>query len=154
MHRSQKNTHTGNRPPPPPVPAPAGRGEVILVVDDEPRIRDAARRALTKQGYQIIAAADGVEAVALFASQQEKIKLILTDIMMPHMDGIEMIRRIRKLDPHVKVIAASGMVSASDSHKRLDELAALGVKIFLDKPFSIEQLLEAIRVSLDAQGPA
>lgn len=150
MHQPQKNTHTGNRPPPPPVPAPAGRGEVILVVDDEPRIRDAARRALIKQGYQIIVAADGVEAMALFASQREKIKLILTDIMMPHMDGIEMIRRIRKLDSHVKVIAASGLVSASDSHQRFKELATLGVKIFLDKPFSIERLLEAIRVSLDA----
>ena len=121
------------------------------MVDDEPRIRDAVRRALIKQGYQIILAADGVEAVALFTKQQEKIKLILTDIMMPHMDGIEMIRQVRKLDPHVKVIAASGLISASDSHHRFQELAALGVKIFLDKPFPIEQLLKAIRSTLDDQ---
>src|SRR5258706_11690582 len=150
MHRSQKNAPTGNRPPPPPVPAPAGRGEVILVVDDEPHIRDASRRALNKQGYEIIVAANGAEAVALFTKHREKIKLVLTDIMMPHMDGIEMIRQIRKLDPHVKVIAASGLISASDSHHRFQELATLGVKIFLDKPFPIEQLLKAIRLSLYA----
>src|SRR5882762_2790838 len=77
MHKPQKTTHSASPPP-----SPAGRGEVILVVDDEPRIRDAVRRALIKQGYQIILAADGVEAVALFTEQQEKIKLILTDIMM------------------------------------------------------------------------
>src|SRR6266478_8994583 len=151
MHRSQKNAHTGNRPPPPPVPAPAGRGEVILVVDDEPHIRDASRRALSKQGYEIILAANGAEAMAIFTKQRERIKLILTDIMMPHMDGIEMIRQVRKLDPHVKVIAASGLISASDSHQRFQELAALGVKIFLDKPFPIEQLLKAIRSTLDDQ---
>jgi len=88
--------------------------------------------------------------MAIFAKQRERIKLILTDIMMPHMDGIEMIRQVRKLDPHVKVIAASGLISASDSHQRLNELATLGVKIFLDKPFSIERLLKAIRLTLDA----
>jgi len=146
MQRPQKNIHAGNRPP-----SPAGRGEVILVVDDEPNITDASRRALSKQGYEIIVAANGAEAMALFTKQRERIKLILTDIMMPHMDGMEMIRQIRKLDPHVKVIAASGMVSASDSHQRLEELATLGVKIFLDKPFPIEQLLEAIRSTLDDQ---
>jgi CheY-like chemotaxis protein len=145
MQRPQKNAHAGNRPQP-----PAGRGEVILVVDDEPNIIDASRRALKKQGYEIMVAADGTEAMALFNKHREKIKLILTDIMMPHMDGLEMIRRIRKLDPHMKIIAASGMVSASDSHQRLEELATLGVKIFLDKPFPIEQLLEAIRSTLDA----
>ena len=144
MQRPQKNTHAGNRPP-----SPTGRGEVILVVDDEPNIIDASRRALKKQGYEIIVAADGLEAMALFTKQRERIKLILTDIMMPHMDGIEMIRQIRRLDPHVKVIAASGLISASDSHRRLNELAALGVKIFLDKPFPIERLLEAIRLTLD-----
>jgi two-component system cell cycle sensor histidine kinase/response regulator CckA len=148
MHRPQQNTHPASRPP-----LPAGRGEVILVVDDEPNITDAARRALSKQGYEIIVAADGAEAMALFNKHREKIKLIVTDIMMPHMDGIEMIRQIRKIDPHVKVIAASGLVSASDSHQRHEDLATLGVKIFLDKPFSIDQLLEAIRVSLDAGNP-
>ncbi len=145
MERPSKNTHTGNQ-----SPSPAGRGEVILVVDDEPNICDASRRALNKQGYEIIVAANGAEAMALFTKHREKIKLILTDIMMPHMDGLEMIRQIRKLDPHIKVIAASGMVSASDSHQRLKDLADLGVKIFLDKPFSIERLLEAIRSTLDA----
>ena len=145
MQRLPKNTQSGSRPS-----SPAGRGEVILVVDDEPNICDASRRALNKQGYEIIVAANGTEAMGLFTQHRDKIKLILTDIMMPHMDGIEMIRQIRKLDPHIKVIAASGMVSASDSHQRLEELAALDVKIFLDKPFSIDQLLEAIRVSLDA----
>jgi CheY-like chemotaxis protein len=145
MHKPQKATHSASRPS-----SPAGRGELILVVDDEPRILEAARRALIKKGYEIIVAADGVEAVALFTKNRERIKLILTDIMMPHMDGLEMIRQIRRLDPHVKVIAASGMVSASDSHQRLEELATLGVKIFLDKPFSIEELLEAIRSTLDA----
>jgi two-component system cell cycle sensor histidine kinase/response regulator CckA len=145
MQQSHKHTH-----PATPPPSPAGRGEVILVVDDEPNIRDASRRALNKQGYEIIVAPNGAEAMTLFTKHREKIKLILTDIMMPHMDGLEMIRQIRKLDPHIKIIAASGMVSASDSHQRLNELATLGVKIFLDKPFSIERLLKAIRSTLDA----
>ena len=128
---------------------PAGRGELILLVDDESGIRDVGRKVLIKHGYNVLTAADGAEAVALFAEQPGRIHLVLTDIMMPRMEGFALIRALRKTNPHLKIIATSGLPQAAGQADRTAELESLGVQHFLQKPFSAEKLLGAIHQLLN-----
>jgi two-component system, cell cycle sensor histidine kinase and response regulator CckA len=128
---------------PAPTPAtalPAGRGELILVVDDEAAIRQIAETMLEAFNYRVLTANDGAEAVALFARHQGEVAAVLTDMMMPVMDGAALVRALSKLDPQMKVIASSGF--AEDS--KLDEVAAAGVKHFLTKPYTAEKLLTTL----------
>ena len=119
---------------------PRGNGELILVVDDEERIREVAEAALDAFGYRTISAADGNEGIAKFAANLEAIAVVVTDLSMPKMDGVAMIRTIRKLAPDAKVIAMSGLMTP-DQTRQLDEL---GVKETITKPFTAESLLSAI----------
>ncbi|MDB6021191.1 MAG: hybrid sensor histidine kinase/response regulator, partial [Pedosphaera sp.] len=113
---------------------PRGRGELVLMVDDEPAIRDVTRKILVRHGYIVITASDGVEALALFSEQPDKIQLVLTDMMMPRMEGLALIRAIRKLDANCKIIASSGLANLADQKERNEELKSLGVQEFLPKP--------------------
>jgi PAS domain S-box-containing protein len=119
---------------------PAGHGELILVVDDEEAIRQITKGTLETFGYRVLVASDGTEAVALYAENKDEIKVVLTDMMMPFMDGPATIRALRRLNPRVKIIAASGLAA---SEKSIEALEA-GVKIFLPKPFTAEKLLKAL----------
>ena len=119
---------------------PRGNGELILVVDDEERIREVAEAALDAFGYRTISAADGNEGIAKFAANLEAIAVVVTDLSMPKMDGVAMIRTIRKLAPDAKVLAMSGLMTP-DQTRQLDEL---GVKETITKPFTAESLLSAI----------
>ncbi len=114
----------------------AGRGELILVVDDEIAIREIAKGTLEAYGYRALTAADGTEAVALYAQHKDEIKVVLTDMMMPYMDGVATIRALRKMNPNVKIIASSGLTENSR--------AIEGVKMFLPKPYTAETLLNAL----------
>lgn len=116
---------------------PIGKGEVILIVDDEANIRQVATATLEKYGYKILTAADGTEAIAVYAST-EKIDLVLTDMSMPYMDGAATIRALRKINPDLKIISASGL---TDSQK---EIKDLNVNAFLLKPFTAETLLTTV----------
>lgn len=117
-----------------------GRGEWILVVDDEVSIREIAKDTLEFYGYQVLTASDGTEALPLFQKNRERIQLVLTDIMMPHMDGLATIRNLRKLDPSVKIIAASGLTDKT----RNVEFEAMGVSSFLAKPYNAVELLDIV----------
>ena len=88
---------------------PAGRGELVLVVDDEDSIRQITRSTLETFGYQVLTAADGTEALALFAQHRDKVAVVITDTMMPFMDGVATIRALKKLRPNLKIISASGL---------------------------------------------
>lgn len=119
-----------------------GSGELILIVDDEAAIREITKAALEAYGYQTIAAADGTEAVALFALRKNKIDLVITDMMMPYMDGVATIHALKKLDPKVKILAMSGLA-------RGEGVAELkGVTSFLTKPYTSGKLLEAVHSAL------
>ncbi len=118
-----------------------GHGELILVVDDEAAIREITKGTLETYGYRAITANDGTEAVALYAQYKDEIKVVLTDMMMPYMDGPATIRALQKLNPQVRVIASSGLTD----NTRASEAASAGVKIFLSKPYTAEKLLKAIR---------
>jgi CheY-like chemotaxis protein len=123
---------------------PMGDGELILVVDDENAIREVARETLSAFGYRVMIASDGAEAMAVFASHKDEVKLVITDMMMPYMDGTATIRALRRLDPNVKIVATSGL-KAED---KIADAAQLGVKTFLPKPYTAEKLLKTVAAVL------
>ncbi|HXG49564.1 MAG TPA: response regulator [Methylomirabilota bacterium] len=124
--------------------ATAGTGELVLVVDDEPTIRLVTRRTLEENGYAVLVAADGAEALALFARQRRHIRLVITDMMMPSMDGAAFVRSLRRFAPDVPIIGVSGLM---DERKAMHAAGLEGVA-FLRKPFSADQLLQTVRDTL------
>ncbi|MGH7449888.1 MAG: PAS domain-containing hybrid sensor histidine kinase/response regulator [bacterium] len=127
-----------------PPDLPMGHGELVLLVDDELAIREITGATLEAYGYRVMTANDGAEAVALFAQHQDEIDVVVTDMMMPFMDGHATIRALQRLDPNVKVIAVSGLMQ---NHK-VDEGASNGKILFLHKPYTTEKLLTALRQML------
>ncbi|HKQ78793.1 MAG TPA: ATP-binding protein [Blastocatellia bacterium] len=125
---------------PPRRDLPVGAGQLVLVIDDENAIREVARETLSAFGYRVLVASDGAEAMAVFAAQKNEVKVVITDMMMPYMDGPATIRALRRLDPKVKIIATSGL-KAED---KLADAAQLGVKTFLPKPYTAEKLLKTV----------
>jgi PAS domain S-box-containing protein len=119
---------------------PAGNGELVLVVDDEEAIRQITKGTLETFGYRVLTASDGTEAVALYAQNMGEVEAVITDMMMPFMDGPATIRALQKLNPRVKIIAASGLAAADKE----SEATALGVRMFLPKPYTAERLLKAL----------
>ncbi len=131
------------------VALPAGHGELILVVDDEENIRDIIRGMLIQQGYTVIVAEDGIDGISRYALAQNEIKLILTDLDMPAMDGVTMIRVLKQMSPKLKVIVSSGVLRGKQlTRSRTSELTALGVSTFLDKPYTAAQILQAVHDEL------
>lgn len=126
------------------TPAPQGRGESILVVDDEPAIRDVIKATLQLNGYRVQIATDGAEGVAAFAEKRKRFGAVMIDLMMPYMDGIAAMRALRRIDPAVRLVAISGLVDQS----RLAQITEIGGVRFLAKPFTSEQLLETLRAVL------
>jgi two-component system, cell cycle sensor histidine kinase and response regulator CckA len=124
-----------------PVAVPRGNNELILLVDDEAHVRDLATSILTHHGYRVLAARDGVEAVAQFAPRSDEIRVIVTDLQMPNLDGAALAAVIRRLNPQAKLIAASGMsgVTAAQGHP----LARMA-DAFLPKPFRADALLGSV----------
>jgi PAS domain S-box-containing protein len=124
-----------------PAEMPRGNGELILVVDDETSVRQITQQTLEAFGYRVTLAADGAEAVAIYAVRASEIAVVLTDMMMPVMDGASTIRVLRKINPAVRVIGASGLAANS----QLTQTASLGVKHFLPKPYTAETLLKTLK---------
>jgi PAS domain S-box-containing protein len=124
---------------------PRGNGETVLVIDDESSILSIARRTLEEFGYQVLTAKDGAEGVALYAERRNEISVVLTDMMMPVMDGTNVIRVLTRINPTIKIVAASGLASNGSGIK----LSDLAVKHFLTKPYTAEILLKTMRSLLD-----
>jgi two-component system cell cycle sensor histidine kinase/response regulator CckA len=125
---------------------PAGKGELILVVDDEASIREIAKETLESYGYRTLVAGDGAEALALFAEAKQDVRAVVTDMRMPFMDGMATIRALRKLVPAVKVIATSGL-----DQDGAEAAAGAGViQAFLHKPYTAEKLLTTLERVLRA----
>ncbi len=123
---------------------PHGHDELILVVDDETAVCRITQQTLEAFGYRVILSANGVEAVAVYAARRAEIAAVITDMMMPLMDGPATIRVLRKMNPAVRVIAVSGL-AASD---QATQAASLGVRHFLPKPYTAETLLRVLRETL------
>jgi two-component system, cell cycle sensor histidine kinase and response regulator CckA len=130
-----------NKPNAPPM----GHGEQILVVDDEFALREITRETLGLFNYQVLTAQDGAEAVTIYHEHQREIKVVITDMMMPTMDGTATIQALQQIDPHVKIICVSGL----SSNPNLNAVAHLNVQASLKKPYSSEKLLTTLRCVID-----
>jgi two-component system cell cycle sensor histidine kinase/response regulator CckA len=119
---------------------PRGNGETILVVDDEPFFREVAETVLSKHGYKTLLAEDGIEALALFARQSKKIALVVADIVMPFMDGLTLVRTLRRMEPAVRIIISTGR--DEDCHKA--EIMALHLNGCLSKPYTGATLVKKL----------
>ncbi|MCW1924509.1 PAS domain S-box protein [Luteolibacter arcticus] len=136
--------HAGARPVAKVSPGlPRGRGETVLVVDDEASIRHITRQTLEAYGYEVLDAADGAEGIALFIARRFEIDVVLTDMAMPRLDGHALIRELHRIDPAVPVIGVSG-VSATPPLDEENEAVR-----FLPKPYTTAALLSALRQMLD-----
>ncbi len=123
---------------------PRGNGELILVVDDEASILEITRQTLEMFGYKVITAEDGAQAIGLYAMQREAIAVVLTDMMMPVMDGPALIAALYRINPAVSIIAASGLNANGNAVRA----ATAGVKHFLAKPYSAETMLRMLKTVL------
>jgi two-component system cell cycle sensor histidine kinase/response regulator CckA len=124
---------------------PRGNGETILLVDDEASIITITTQTLLAFGYHVLTATDGAEAVAVYAERKNDIAVVLTDMAMPIMDGAATIRALTKMNPRLKIIAASGLHANADMTKA----SGVGIKHFLTKPYTAGTLLKAMRTILD-----
>jgi hypothetical protein len=114
-----------------------GKGENILIVDDELFVLQISKDILETRGYSVLTAADGAEAVALFASAQRgSIHLVITDMNMPLMDGSSTIRALRRLEPTIPIIVSSGLLTEVNSAG----VAGLEIQGYLTKPYTGDQL--------------
>ncbi|MCX6967040.1 MAG: response regulator [Verrucomicrobia bacterium] len=113
-----------------------GHGEMLLVVDDEQQILMAMKEVLTCQGWKVQGACDGKEALALFLNYANEIKAVVTDLCMPNLDGIHLIRALRELAPDLPILVSSAFYDESSQNA----LCALQVHRCLQKPFTARTL--------------
>jgi len=119
----------------------------ILVVDDEEQLRTFLTLVLEEGGYDVKVAGDGIEALKSY--HQHPVDLVITDIVMPEKEGIELIRELRNIYPKVKIIAMSGGSRNTVLENNLTLAKYLGADFILSKPFSDEEILEAIKIVLE-----
>jgi len=124
--------------------APRGRGETILVVEDEKSVLDYLRSSLSNLGYTLLTAENGLEALKLFEMHESEIRLIITDMVMPEMGGARLAIEIHRRKPGVKVIALSAYSPVTDQ-----EFQEAGFENFIKKPFKVNQLANAVRKAMD-----
>ncbi|NBC18761.1 MAG: PAS domain S-box protein [Bacteroidetes bacterium] len=128
-------------PATPPDEAPQeGQGELVLIVDDEPAILLVAEETLYEAGYRVLTASHGKEALRLFNAHRDEVAAVITDIVMPQMDGIDLIRTLREQRADLPIVAASGMPD-SKSAKALDA----GAHAFINKPFTADKLFTSLQ---------
>jgi len=115
---------------------------LILVVDDDNQIRGMLRRLLEKEGYEVVEAIDGTEAMRLY--QERPVDLVITDLIMPNKEGIETIIELRRIFPEVKIIAISGGGRVGPA-TYLSMAEKLGASRIFTKPFENDELLTAVK---------
>jgi PAS domain S-box-containing protein len=125
---------------------PRADGELIMVVDDEASVRGVVQRALEKHGYRVVAAAEGAEAMALFTQHRAEVRAILTDMMMPGMDGPSLVRTLRRQKTQLPILGMTGLGERVD----IKGLESLNLLVLLTKPFTSAVLLAVLRRALAA----
>ena len=127
------------------APAPARGTETILLAEDEPMVRDLAFRILSRAGYKVVTAVDGVAACAAFAAHHDEIALLVLDVVMPHLGGRDVYDKIAAQRPGIPVIFCSGYAGSALA---ADALHAPGTQL-LAKPYGADELLQRVRSALD-----
>jgi PAS domain S-box-containing protein len=140
LPRAEKST--ASKPPAVAPQLPPGRGELILFVDDDRSLREMVVPALKENGYRVVSAGNGAEALTLFSQHEAEVRLVLSDLGMPVMDGKTTVAALRACRPTLPVIFMSGELDSAGHH-----LGSNG-SAFLQKPFRLEQLLAAIAEAL------
>jgi PAS domain S-box-containing protein len=131
-----------------PLP-PSRRCPTILVVDDEEMVRSIAKAALQAQGWQVLEAADGQQAVEVFLHQRQIIDVIVLDLTMPVLSGHEVFRQMREIDPEIKVIFASGY-----AEEQLEESERQAMAGFIKKPYRPQEVVQVVKAVLKRQTTA
>ena len=123
-----------------------GNLELILLVDDETEIAELASARLTEEGYQVILARDGFEALRIYQQISKQIGLVILDFFLPVMDGDAVFDELCALNPDVAVVLSSGFAEQT----KLSHMLAQGLRGFIPKPYTREKLLEQVRSTLDS----
>jgi CheY-like chemotaxis protein len=134
-----------------PAPTRSTQGsESVLIVEDDPQVREVTTRSLRSAGYAVLVARDGVEALDLLAKHHLRLDLLVTDVIMPNLDGRQLADAVRKQWPGLRVLFVSG-----HAHELLDHRGVLAAGVdLLPKPYTPASLLARVRESLDRNGPS
>ena len=131
---------------------PVGNGELVLIVDDEPVMREIATQVLETHGYRVIQAGNGAEGVAVFSRHVDEIKLVISDMEMPVMNGAAMIRSIERINPDIRVISSTGIAASKDTANCSTNehgMASPHHRV-LAKPYRLVDLLRTVDEALKA----
>lgn len=129
-------------------------GHTILIVDDEPDVREFARDSLEAAGYRVLEAGDGEAALQVAEAHGEPIHLLLTDVVMPRLNGVELARRLTRLRPDMKVLYMSGFAVVGAQTEQLSGPGLEPGDPILPKPFNSEALIRKVREVLDRPAPS
>jgi CheY-like chemotaxis protein len=127
------------------IKIPDGPGEIIMIVDDDPLVKTLVERVLTAEGYRVITASDGFEAIEIYRQFQAVVELVILDFKMPGMDGFALFNELLALNPKLPAALTSGFVE----DEQLDAMLAKGLRGFIPKPLTQLKLLQKVRSLLD-----
>jgi CheY-like chemotaxis protein len=131
-------------PPDAPLPPAAPEAATVLLVEDEPAVRDLTRVLLAQSGHRVFAASDAAEALRLLEGEAKDARLLVTDLVLPDLSGTELAQRVREMRPDMRVLLTSGYTAHSIDVATLEALHAT----FLQKPFRVDALLRSVRKAL------
>jgi two-component system cell cycle sensor histidine kinase/response regulator CckA len=138
--------HVGPVPTPEPERPPAAGGkETLLLVEDEAPVRESVRRLLEWHGYTVLEARNGVDALEIYGGNEQRIDLVLTDLVMPGMGGHELVEQLRARQPELRVLFMSGY---ADKTLTSNGVVSSGTA-YLEKPFTVELLMQRLREALE-----
>lgn len=128
------------------VKNPSGEREYLLLIEDEPDVADLASEMLAEEGYRVVIAHDGFEALKIYEQMGKQIGLVILDYFLPVIDGDAVFEELRALNPKINVVLSSGFAEQT----KIASMLAQGLRGFIPKPYSREKLLEQVRSTLDA----
>jgi len=129
------------------VKNPKGNREYLLLIEDETEVAELAAEMLAEEGYKVILAREGFEALKIYEKMGQQIGLVILDFFLPVMDGDAVFDELRALNPNVNVVLSSGFAEQS----KIAAMLAQGLRGFIPKPYTREKLLEQVRSTLDAE---